>query len=195
MSGGKRGRGLTSQEERLWSKVADSTKPMAKAKPVLGQTDTRLSKPEATSRKQERNPIPNFRVGERAGAVQASPTALGPAPVRMDKKAFGRLKRGRLAPEARIDLHGMTRAAAHPALTGFILRAHSEGKRLVLVITGKGRTKGNDAGPIPEQPGVLRRQVPHWLETPPLNQMVLQISPAHHKHGGSGAFYVYLRRR
>jgi len=112
----------------------------------------------------------------------------------MDHKAYGRMKRGKLEPEARIDLHGMTQAAAHSALNAFILRAHASGHRLVLVITGKGRD-GAEAGPIPSGPGILRRQVPHWLELPPLNQAVLQVAAAHARHGGSGAYYVYLRRR
>ena len=112
----------------------------------------------------------------------------------MDRKTFGRMTRGKLLPEARIDLHGMTVAAAHPALTAFILRSQAEGRRLVLVITGKGK-RSEDSGPIPVRSGVLRHQVPHWLETPPLRQVVLQVTPAHRRHGGDGAFYVYLRRR
>lgn len=114
--------------------------------------------------------------------------------VNMDKKAYGKLRRGKLMPEARLDLHGMTMSQAQPALTGFILRAQADGKRLVLVITGKGRGRDH-GGPIPERPGILRRNVPQWLSMPPLGQAVLQISPAHVKHGGGGAYYVYLRRR
>jgi DNA-nicking Smr family endonuclease len=40
----------------------------------------------------------------------------------------------------------------------------------------------------------LRHQLPHWLSLPPLRAIVLQVSEAHLKHGGSGAFYVYLRK-
>lgn len=114
-------------------------------------------------------------------------------PVQMDKKAFGRLKRGKLLPEGKIDLHGMTMEQAHPALTGFLLRAHGEGKRLVLVITGKGKSKPDD-GPIPTRRGVLKHQVPQWLAMAPLRSVVLQVAEAHLKHGGTGAYYVYLRR-
>ncbi len=83
----------------------------------------------------------------------------------------------------------MTAATAHSALTAFLLRSHGEGKRLVLVITGKGRP--DESGRV----GVLRREVPHWLDRPPLRQLVLQTAPAHQRHGGSGALYVCLRRR
>ncbi|WP_312847271.1 Smr/MutS family protein [Aliiroseovarius sp. M344] len=112
----------------------------------------------------------------------------------MDRKVFGKMKKGRLSPEGRIDLHGMTIAQAHPVLTRFILDAVAMDRRLVLVITGKGKHR-DDGGPIPVRHGVLRHQVPHWLHTMPLRQHVLQIAEAHLKHGGQGAYYVYLRRR
>ena len=75
----------------------------------------------------------------------------------------------------------------------FVLSAHAEGVRLVIVVTGKGRTRRDD-GDFSSQPGVLRRQVPHWLGTQPLRSVVLQVTDAHARHGGSGAYYVYLRR-
>jgi DNA-nicking Smr family endonuclease len=37
--------------------------------------------------------------------------------------------------------------------------------------------------------------VPGWLHLPPLGPAVLQVTEAHQRHGGSGAYYVYLRRR
>ena len=43
----------------------------------------------------------------------------------MDRRRFEKLRRGRIEPEARLDLHGMTAERAHAALTGFILRAHA----------------------------------------------------------------------
>ena len=89
---------------------------------------------------------------------------------------------------------GMTVAEAHPELIRFILNGWSGGLRLVLVITGKGKP-GPDFGPIPQRYGVLKHQVPQWLHMPPLGPCVLQVTEAHLKHGGSGAYYVYLRRR
>lgn len=111
----------------------------------------------------------------------------------MDTKTFGKLKRGKLVPEARIDLHGMTVDQAHPALTRFILTSQSRGLRLVLVITGKGE-QDNPYDPIPRRRGVLKRQVPLWLRMPGLTTAVMDVTEAHIRHGGGGAFYVYLRR-
>ncbi|WP_415130808.1 Smr/MutS family protein [Paracoccus sp. (in: a-proteobacteria)] len=119
--------------------------------------------------------------------------ALHDQPVRMDHKTHRRMSQGKLMPEARLDLHGMTLNMAQPALTGFLLNAQARGLRLVLVITGKGRDAGPDA-PLPVRSGALRHNVPHWLHMPPLAGLVLQIRPAHRRHGGDGAYYVYLRR-
>jgi DNA-nicking Smr family endonuclease len=138
-------------------------------------------------------PLLPFRIGAQAPSLPRGTAAFPPAPLRMDAKAFGRLTRGRLAPDARIDLHGMTLAQAQPELSRFISRAHGSGARLVLVITGKGRL-GDDDGPIPRRIGALRHEVPLWLSRPPLGAMVLQVAPAHQRHGGMGAYYVYLSR-
>lgn len=178
-----RRRRLSAEEERLWKRVADTATPIRKT-----------VSPTPIAQKPKPDPIPEpfqppaFRIGEKAGKTATRiPDTVDP-PLRMDRKTFTRMKRGKQAPDARIDLHGMTAAAAHMALTGFLLRAHGEGKRLVLVITGKGRP--NDHGSL----GVLRREVPHWLERPPLRQIVLQVTEANRRHGGSGALYVYLSR-
>lgn len=111
----------------------------------------------------------------------------------LDRKTSTRLKRGKLSPEARIDLHGMTQAEAYPALSGFVRRSHAAGHRLVLVITGKGKER-DESGPIPARRGVLRHQVPQWLRSGGLGPLVLHITEAHARHGGHGALYVYLRR-
>ena len=85
-----------------------------------------------------------------------------------------------------------TLAAAQPELIRFILSCHASGRRLVLVITGKG-SRG-DVGPLPTRPGALRHQVPYWLHAMPLSSVVQQVTAAHYRHGGEGAYYVYLRR-
>jgi len=192
-------RGLDPEERELWQRIARTTTPLER------QTSKTIA-PFAPGIEDEA--VPRKRPATKPFAIGTkSDTALpnnnlrhgqkpppGAAQINMDRKAFHKMKRGKTVPEARLDLHGKTVAVAHGALTAFILTAQAEGKRLVLVITGKGRTK-DDAGPIPARPGILRQQVPHWLAQPPLHSAVLQVSQAHQRHGGSGAYYVYLRRR
>ena len=172
---------LTSEDMDLWRQVTEQTERLASTAvlPPRDEVTERRVKPRVLPKTVEPAPKPKPKV---------APTGLN-----MDRKAFGRMKRGKLAPEARIDLHGMTLDRAHPALTQFILSSHGSGKRLVLVITGKGKGV-DDRGPLPVPKGVLKRQVPHWLSIPPLAQAVLQVSSAHISHGGDGALYVYLRR-
>lgn len=141
------------------------------------------------------------KIGQSVGTKEARSSTLSAitnsypvAALQMDQKVFTRLRRGKLAPEARIDLHGMTLQQAHPELIGFILRTHAAGHRLVLVITGKGKL-GRDVDIIPRRTGVLKHKVPQWLRLAPVSSCVLEIAEAHLKHGGGGAFYVYLRRK
>jgi DNA-nicking Smr family endonuclease len=109
---------------------------------------------------------------------------LAPLP-RREKQ---RLARGVSAIDARIDLHGMTQVQAHAALLRFVQRAQAQEARFVLVITGTG-TRGG-AG----ERGVLRRQVPLWLELTEFRRYVLGFESAHIGHGGEGALYVRIRR-
>jgi len=192
-------RGLRPDELELWRKVAQTTE---RLKPERVAPITRVLKPALKPGPvvEAPPPIEPFQIGGGARKTLAHdvlpglPERLAAAPVKMDKKAHNRLKRGKLKPEARIDLHGMTMAQAHPTLTRFILQSHARGLRLVLVITGKGKDRDED-GPIPVRRGVLRHNVPGWLSAAPLGPVVLQVSSAHLKHGGHGAYYVYLRRQ
>ncbi|MBT8415264.1 MAG: Smr/MutS family protein [Boseongicola sp.] len=191
-------RGLNPDEKDLWDRVAKTANPLEgrASKPVL-----LANKPKKPARKApETKAIEPFEVGSAAQSrlpghklAPSVRSAVGAAPLQMDRKAFGRMKRGKTKPEARIDLHGMRLDEAHGALNAFIHSSHARGRRLVLVITGKGRIT-NDDGPIPVRAGVLRHQVPDWLSRPPLSALVLQVSEAHQRHGGGGAYYVYLRR-
>lgn len=197
----KRRRHLSKEERDLWNLVAERTKPLDKRKPLLDPAAE--EKPAAPvfvpNSMPPPIPLPQFKVGSKSKTstkhdlMPSVRDSLKAAPVQMDHKAFGKLKRGKLVPEGKLDLHGLTLSEAHPELVAFILNAQADQKRLVLVITGKGKDR-DDGGPIPTRFGVLRHQVPQWLRLPPLGQAVLQVTPAHLRHGGDGAYYVYLKR-
>jgi DNA-nicking Smr family endonuclease len=107
-----------------------------------------------------------------------------------------RLRRGLMEPDARIDLHGMTQQAAHRTLFTWLRSAHKNGHRLVLVITGKGNPKNDENAPWTVSPyGVLKQMVPRWLNEAELAALIASARPAHAKHGGGGALYVYLRKK
>lgn len=198
----KRRRKLSSEERELWDKVAASARAMHPKHPKPAETEPVLPPdPVLVPQKPPRFEAKAFRLGQTAAPPRhghdLAPSIgehLARQPVVMDRKAHRAMTRGKLEPEARLDLHGMTLSEAHPELIHFVLSSADRGCRLILVITGKGK-RGLDEGPIPQRMGVLRHQVPHWLRLPPLGAVVMQVSEAHLKHGGSGAYYVYLRRR
>ncbi len=193
-------RHLSAEERALWDQVAGRMTPLDPNRPLI--SPAAIPAKEFTKQQPAPplpKPFPDFRVGERSGGSRhqdkLSPIGQGlsAAPLNMDHKSYAKMTRGKIRPEGRIDLHGMTVAEAHPELVGFVLNSHAAGKRLVLVITGKGKDRDNDLS-IPVRNGVLRHQVPQWMALPPLRSVVLQVTPAHTRHGGLGAYYVYLRR-
>jgi DNA-nicking Smr family endonuclease len=105
----------------------------------------------------------------------------------IDRGTAERLRKGEMAIERRLDLHGMTQDDAHAALDRFVRKAWGDGKRMLLVITGKGSVSAGG--------GVLRRHVPRWLAAGEHGPRVLRIETAQPRHGGSGALYVLLRRQ
>jgi DNA-nicking Smr family endonuclease len=134
-------------------------------------------------------PAPQLPPRPKAPAVPvpvAEQKAPGVAPG-LDRRTLANLRRGRIPPQATIDLHGMTQAAAHRVLGPFVVRAQADGKRCVLVITGKGY---GTEGAI----GVLKAAVPRWLNEPPLAARILGFCHAPAALGGEGALLILLRR-
>ncbi len=181
----------------LWNKVTQSATPLEqRAAPRLDEL-----KPSNKAPNPAPQPIQQFRIGQHHPSKNEThlpfttlSESLSQSPVHMDAKAFKRMRGGKLTPEARLDLHGRTVDQAHGELIRFILTSHARDLRLVLVITGKGQ-RHDPFSAAPMRRGVLKHQVPAWLRMPPLAQSVLQVSESHKRHGGAGAYYVYLKRR
>lgn len=109
----------------------------------------------------------------------------------MDRANFERFRKGETRPERRLDLHGLTRAEAHAAVREFITLSFAEGLRMVLIITGKGKSREDN---IYESSGVLRENLPHWLNAPGIREKILAFTEAQPKDGGAGAFYVMIKK-
>ncbi len=195
-------RRLSAEEIELWRRVTESASRLRDdltlpAAPEIAAASAPAAQPEPAPRlrslKSAVRPAPAPGGGVTLDLARDPHAALDRPHPHMDRRRFEKLRRGRLAPEARLDLHGMTAERAHAALNAFVSQAQATGLRLILVITGKGRT-GDDDAHAPHRRGVLRHSVPHWLSAPPLALKVLQVAPAHIRHGGGGAYYVYLRR-
>jgi DNA-nicking Smr family endonuclease len=168
-----------SRDDRaLWRKTMRDVKPLAPTRPVTAPPD---EEPDSA-------PAPRPRVATMPAKRSSSLPSLSPGESPgVDRRTAERFRRGQLAVEARLDLHGLTQAEAHRALASFIQQAHAGGLRTVLVITGKGG--------FGDARGVLREAVPRWLNEGDLRPRVLSCAWAQPKHGGAGALYVLLRRQ
>ena len=113
----------------------------------------------------------------------------------LDGATAEKLKRGQLVPGAKLDLHGLTAADAHGALLMFLAAAQGRGVRLALVVTGPGNPgKSEEAAWMRAPHGVLKDMVPRWLAERAFAALVTGTRPAHLRHGGAGALYVYLSK-
>jgi DNA-nicking Smr family endonuclease len=168
---------LTEDDRVLWTLVAKSTTPLKKRK----VTKDELPRPAP----EDKMPAAAA-MAKPPEAPPAAPKKLTVSPV-LDRPTLTKLSRGRLPIEGRVDLHGMTQSEAYALLLSFLQRAQANDVRFVLIITGKGFSSGGD--------GVLRRQVPTWLSTPPFRTLVSSHDVSARHHGGEGALYVRLRRR
>lgn len=123
--------------------------------------------------------------GKPAGNPSSAPGPIA------DRGAERRVRRGHIEIAAKLDLHGFDQSGARAALEIFLWRCAGQGARVVLVVTGKGMRRGRGE----PQPGVLRSQTPLWLAAPAMRPIVAGYASAHAKHGGEGAYYVFLRRQ
>ncbi len=177
----KRGnRAVRDDEARLFEAAMRGVAPLsdrddaAPAEPDAAQPPTAAPK-----RRVAPPPVPR--------SAPAMPELRSGRAVDLDARTMERLRRGRLRPEARLDLHGMTQDEAHRALGGFIAASRNAGRRCVIVITGRGRAKLGG--------GVLREQAPRWLNLQPTRGDILGFAEAQPKDGGAGALYVLLKKK
>ena len=163
-------------DTELWRRATRDVAPLRPPDRARARPTSRSETPPPRRMREGPRPITN------PGEVRREPPLDSLAGI--DRANAERLKRGRHAIEGRLDLHGLTQAEAHRALSRFVASSQTAGRRCVLVITGRGR-----AGE-----GVLRTAVPRWLAEPGLRRHLLGIAPAQPQHGGTGALYLLLRR-
>ncbi|MGB0631472.1 MAG: Smr/MutS family protein [Alphaproteobacteria bacterium] len=171
----------TPDDNALFRAAMADAKPLDRRHQIFTEE---ITAPPATPARKKFTPRPPPQPASAASPVK--PLETGTA-ADLDRRTMDKLRKGRLRPETRIDLHGMTASRAHSALNQFLANAHGAGKRCVLVITGKGSLK--------EGGGVIRRELPAWLNAPGNRTRILGFAQAQPGDGGGGAFYVLLKRR
>ena len=180
---------LSPDDIDAWRQMTSDVKPLKGKKYI--EIDAAADAP--PSKKQESLDEPD--VNERFVQSRPQSAQRGVKGREIDRNTLKRLRRGDLPLEGKLDLHGFNQEQAHSALLDFIRDASAAGKRCVLVVTGKGNTGRKSEHWLDRQPGVLKKNVPDWLNGSELRSLVLHHVPAQPKDGGDGALYVYLRRR
>ena len=212
-SGSKRPTALTSDDKKVWKAVTKNVVPRRAAVSAANEAPATIAKPpkrtpasaspkaekaakrQGAERRASRDELLDL-VNDRNRQSKTAPgvtltsqagLALTPGATRdIDRRTANRLKQGRLPIEGRLDLHGMIRDVAFQAVQAFVQSSALDGKRCVILVTGKGL--GQRGG------GVLRNEVPQWLNLPANRKYIIGFTYAQPKDGGTGALYIYLRR-
>lgn len=178
---------ISAADVRLWAQVVRDAKPLPETPPV--------TPPPEDAAPQAETPEPFDPPGPRLLPLREAPPAKARrhgalshgSTAGIDKRTAERFLKGEMEIQARLDLHGLTREAAHEALHRFLADCTARRRRFVLIVTGKGRrAEGGE--------GILRGEVPRWLNEPALRPLILGFSYAKPKDGGEGALYVFLKR-
>tara|TARA_Y100001935_G_scaffold242664_1_gene233303 strand:- start:201 stop:614 length:414 start_codon:yes stop_codon:yes gene_type:complete len=95
-----------------------------------------------------------------------------------------------------LDLHGFTLDEANKKVESFIIDCFDQKVSKIIIVTGKGLHSQNDKDPyISKKFGILKNSIPDFIKNnPTLMKKIKSISDAEIKDGGSGAFYVYLKK-
>ena len=107
---------------------------------------------------------------------------------KFQKKVFKKIKS--------IDLHGYTLDEANRYIEDFIIKSYEENVYKIIVVTGKGLHSQNDRDPyVSKDLGILKYSVPEFIENnDDLMKKIREIKDAKIEDGGSGAFYIYLKK-
>jgi DNA-nicking Smr family endonuclease len=178
---------LSFEEEALWIASQKGTKPLE------GRPRVELPKNTPVDIAPEDHREVKFTVGSKA-----------PAQTNLTRRDIKKIAKGDVAIEGKLDLHGSTKEVSYNRLLSFIEVSCKDGKKCLLVVTGKGGKRFSQTKSVPmanrkyedfnHGAGILKNAVPEWLTSSPFTHYVASFREAHAAHGGDGAFYIMLRR-
>lgn len=166
-------------DTELWRAVSETVRPLKSNRvpaAIKAKYVSRTKKLNVSVQRPTRDPVVDFSTFQNLEAGDVH---------NMDRNTAQKFKNGEMPVEAVLDLHGYTVERAEEVLHGFLFSQSRRNARCVLVITGKGGLFGR---------GVLRAELPAWLNSPKVRSLILSYVPAKPKDGGDGAFYILLKR-
>ncbi|WP_254065720.1 MULTISPECIES: Smr/MutS family protein [unclassified Acidisoma] len=180
-----RHRPLSEHEREEWATFTRSigTRPLrgrspAASLPKAAPAQAAPSQPPPVARAAEAVARPP--AAARKPAVKA--ITVGGAAAGLDSSSWEKLRAGRMRPQRTLDLHGRTAQSAFLAFSVFIQNARHDRLRCVEIVTGRGSGEG----------GVLRRELPHWINLPHLRALILAAT--HPSQTNTGSVRLLLRR-
>lgn len=174
---------LSEEDASLWKRVTETLDKVFSGKKVVIPKENQETLPSKPSESHTIYTTPS--IESLRNSLSSQPYLSIGDLTAVDGSTATKLRKGQYPISAKLDLHGMRQDEAHNALTYFITHQFERRKRCVLVITGKGKSV--------EDAGVLRTQVPRWLNAPPLREKILGFTYAA-QHGKEGALYILLKK-
>ena len=97
----------------------------------------------------------------------------------------------------RIDLHGYTLKEANSSVEKFIEKSYDDGISKIIVVTGKGLHSDNERDPyVSKDLSILKYSIPEFIKNNiDLMKKIIDIKEAEVEDGGSGAFYVFIKKK
>ena len=183
---------LSPEDVEIWSRITGSARPLPQKNKnfsgIFGNYG-QPALPDPTKTKSLPGSQPQSLNKLQASSAPVYQPNAQPKPVLpsgpIDLKTTRKISKGKISIDGRLDLHGATQRDAHRLLYDYVENAYYSGKRIILVITGKGNMGR----------GVLRENVPKWLAEPQFRRLISGFGDSHHSHGGGGALYVRIRKK
>ena len=96
-----------------------------------------------------------------------------------------------------LDLHGKTLDEANQIIENFIRKSYEDKVHKLIIVTGKGLHSSNEKDPyVSKDLGILKYSIPNFLKNnAELMELISNISDAGIEDGGSGAFYIFLKKK
>ena len=96
-----------------------------------------------------------------------------------------------------LDLHGKTLDEANQIIENFIRKSYEDKVHKLIIVTGKGLHSSNEKDPyVSKDLGILKYSIPNFLKNnTDLMELISNISEATIEDGGSGAFYIFLKKK
>jgi len=187
---------ITQKDSELWETVTKTDKKYSKSNRMVFNKKTNLNKNIKTEDFREDKLLKQKNLKESNKIIIAEKDKLKfqenldpmNIPSGISSSQAQNLRKGKIRPEVKIDLHGFTQEKAYSYLKDKLTELYKKNIRCILIITGKKIGKHGSEG-------VLKREVPKWLNISPLREKILMTSWAQPIDGGDGALYVLLKKK